>query len=56
MRPSATSARSTRGERIIVGVNDYVSGRGPAIPILEMDPQGYERQVARLQPGAGRAR
>jgi methylmalonyl-CoA mutase N-terminal domain/subunit len=37
------------GERIIVGVNDYVSGERPAIPILAMDPQGYQRQIARLQ-------
>jgi methylmalonyl-CoA mutase N-terminal domain/subunit len=36
-------------QRTIVGVNGYVD---PAetlrIPILEMDPQGYDRQVARL--------
>jgi methylmalonyl-CoA mutase N-terminal domain/subunit len=38
-----------RSERTIVGVNDYVSGEPPAIPILKMDPQGYERQVARLR-------
>jgi methylmalonyl-CoA mutase N-terminal domain/subunit len=37
-----------RGERTIVGVNDYVSEGPPAIPLLQMDPQGYERQVARL--------
>jgi methylmalonyl-CoA mutase N-terminal domain/subunit len=37
------------GERVIVGVNDYVSGEAPAIPILAMDPQGYQRQLARLQ-------
>jgi len=36
------------GERIIVGVNDYVTDELPAIPILEMDPEGYERQVGRL--------
>jgi methylmalonyl-CoA mutase N-terminal domain/subunit len=36
------------GERVIVGVNDYASDEVPAIPILGMDPQGYERQVARL--------
>ena len=34
--------------RVIVGVNDYVSEAPPAIPILQMDPQGYQRQVARL--------
>ena len=37
-----------RGERIIVGVNDYVADETSAIPILKMDPQGYARQVARL--------
>jgi methylmalonyl-CoA mutase N-terminal domain/subunit len=37
------------GERVIIGVNDYVSGEPPAIPILAMDPQGYQRQLARLQ-------
>jgi methylmalonyl-CoA mutase N-terminal domain/subunit len=37
-------------ERTIVGVNDYVDASEQIrIPILAMDPQGYERQVARLQ-------
>ena len=36
------------GERIVVGVNDYVADEPVAIPILAMDPRGYERQVARL--------
>ncbi|GAB4505257.1 MAG: methylmalonyl-CoA mutase family protein [Anaerolineales bacterium] len=36
------------GERKIVGVNAYMEDRPLAIPLLEMDPQGYERQVARL--------
>ncbi len=36
-------------DRTIVGVNQYVSEAAPGIPILQMDPQGYERQVARLQ-------
>jgi methylmalonyl-CoA mutase N-terminal domain/subunit len=37
------------GERIIVGINDFVDPEEKiAIPILRMDPQGYERQVARL--------
>ncbi len=35
-------------QRVIVGVNDYVSEDPPAIPILQMDPQGYQRQIARL--------
>ena len=36
------------GERTVVGVNDYVAGEPAVIPILAMDPRGYERQVARL--------
>jgi methylmalonyl-CoA mutase N-terminal domain/subunit len=35
--------------RTIVGVNDYVDDKPIQIPILEMDPQGYERQVNRLK-------
>jgi methylmalonyl-CoA mutase N-terminal domain/subunit len=36
-------------ERIIVGVNDFCDPEEKiAIPILRIDPQGYERQVARL--------
>jgi len=35
--------------RTIVGVNDYVDDKPIAIPILEMDPNGYERQLARLE-------
>jgi len=35
-------------QRIIVGVNKYVSDEKQGIPILEMDPEGYNRQVARL--------
>jgi methylmalonyl-CoA mutase N-terminal domain/subunit len=35
--------------RTIVGVNDYVEDKPITIPILEMDPTGYERQVKRLQ-------
>ncbi len=37
-----------RRERIVVGVNEYVAEEPLEIPLLEMDPQGYERQVARL--------
>jgi len=37
------------GARTIVGVNDFVADEPIAIPILEMDPHGYERQVARLK-------
>ncbi len=36
-------------ERIVVGVNDYLAEEPLEIPLLEMDPEGYERQVARLQ-------
>jgi methylmalonyl-CoA mutase N-terminal domain/subunit len=34
--------------RTIVGINDYMDNASLEIPILEMDPKGYERQVARL--------
>ncbi|MFZ5818606.1 MAG: acyl-CoA mutase large subunit family protein [Chloroflexota bacterium] len=37
------------GERTIVGVNAYVEDKPLAIPLLEMDPQGYQRQVSRLE-------
>ncbi len=37
-------------DRIIVGVNGYVDPEEDlSIPILAMDPQGYERQINRLQ-------
>ncbi|HFB52488.1 MAG TPA: methylmalonyl-CoA mutase, partial [Anaerolineae bacterium] len=35
-------------QRIVVGINEYASDEELQIPILEMDPQGYEVQVARL--------
>ncbi len=34
--------------RKVVGVNAYAEDKPLTIPLLEMDPQGYERQVARL--------
>jgi methylmalonyl-CoA mutase N-terminal domain/subunit len=34
--------------RIIVGVNDYVSGERQKVPILQMDVAGYTRQIGRL--------
>jgi methylmalonyl-CoA mutase, N-terminal domain len=37
------------GVRRIVGVNAYTDRKPVTIPILEMDPQGYERQVSRLE-------
>ncbi|MER3544655.1 MAG: methylmalonyl-CoA mutase [Chloroflexota bacterium] len=36
-------------ERIIVGVNDYIVDEPITIPILQMDPEGERRQIARLQ-------
>ncbi|MGD2253459.1 MAG: methylmalonyl-CoA mutase family protein [Anaerolineales bacterium] len=36
------------GERSIVGVNAHHDDRPLEIPLLEMDPQGYERQASRL--------
>ncbi len=38
-----------RHERTIVGVNDYVLDEPLAIPLLQMDPDGERRQIARLQ-------
>ncbi|MBN2118454.1 MAG: methylmalonyl-CoA mutase family protein [Anaerolineales bacterium] len=38
-----------QGIRRIVGVNAYAEKKPLAIPILEMDPKGYERQVNRLE-------
>jgi methylmalonyl-CoA mutase N-terminal domain/subunit len=35
-------------ERLIVGVNAYADKGGYSIPILEMDPEGERRQLARL--------
>src|SRR5512133_1568613 len=37
------------GKRNIVGVNAYAEKKPLTIPILEMDPKGYERQVKRLE-------
>ncbi|MCC6498842.1 MAG: methylmalonyl-CoA mutase family protein [Anaerolineales bacterium] len=37
-----------QGIRKIVGVNAYAEKQPLTIPILEMDPQGYNRQVKRL--------
>jgi methylmalonyl-CoA mutase N-terminal domain/subunit len=38
-----------KNNRKIVGVNAYVEDQPISIPLLEMDPRGYERQVARLE-------
>jgi methylmalonyl-CoA mutase N-terminal domain/subunit len=37
-----------KGERVVVGINEYRLDERIAIPLLEMDPEGYERQVNRL--------
>lgn len=34
--------------RIIVGVNEFVADEPLRVPLLKIDPQGYERQCARL--------
>jgi methylmalonyl-CoA mutase N-terminal domain/subunit len=36
-------------ERVVVGVNSYLEDEPVRIPLLRMDPEGYERQVARLE-------
>jgi methylmalonyl-CoA mutase, N-terminal domain len=38
-----------RGERKIVGINAYAEKTPLTIPLLKMDPQGYQRQVSRLE-------
>ncbi len=38
-----------KDERTVVGVNDYVNDEDLQIPLLKMDPQGYETQVARIE-------
>ena len=36
-------------ERVVVGVNQFTSDEPVEIPILEMDPDGFERQCRRLK-------
>ncbi len=38
-----------RDDRYIVGVNAFADEAGYDIPLLEFDPQGYERQASRLE-------
>jgi methylmalonyl-CoA mutase N-terminal domain/subunit len=38
-----------QGVRHIVGVNAYAEDNPVRIPLLEMDPEGYQRQVTRLK-------
>ncbi len=35
-------------KRVVVGINEYADAAPPRIPLLEMDPQGFERQADRL--------
>ena len=35
--------------RVIVGINKYAEDTPLRVPLLKMDPQGYERQRARLE-------
>jgi methylmalonyl-CoA mutase, N-terminal domain len=41
-------------QRVVVGINEYQEQEPIRIPLLEMDPEGYERQVARLEQVRGR--
>jgi len=36
-------------KRIVVGVNEYTTDEPLRVPLLKMDPQGYEKQIARLE-------
>jgi methylmalonyl-CoA mutase, N-terminal domain len=36
-------------QRVIVGINDYAEEAPLRIPLLQMDPEGYKRQVGRLK-------
>jgi methylmalonyl-CoA mutase N-terminal domain/subunit len=36
-------------ERVVVGVNEFTSDEPVEIPILEMDPEGFDRQCQRLK-------
>ncbi|MFV2074341.1 MAG: methylmalonyl-CoA mutase family protein, partial [Thermoanaerobaculales bacterium] len=38
-----------RGERILVGVNDYVSEEATEIPVIEIDPDGERQHTERLR-------
>ena len=37
------------GQRLIVGVNAYQDDQPPHIPLLQIDPQGCQRQITRLE-------
>ncbi|HJM81132.1 MAG TPA: methylmalonyl-CoA mutase family protein [Candidatus Poseidoniia archaeon] len=36
-------------ERVVVGVNEYTADESVEIPILKMDPEGFDRQCGRLK-------
>ena len=46
--PTLIQREIDEGKRKIVGVNAYDEDKPLTIPLLEMDPQGYERQMSRL--------
>jgi methylmalonyl-CoA mutase, N-terminal domain len=37
------------GRRVVVGVNEFESDEPIKVPLLKMDPRGYERHIARLE-------
>ena len=53
---SSCSARSTRGERIVVGVNRFTEGDDGETPILRIDPALERKQIDRVQAVARRPR
>ncbi len=36
-------------QRVVVGINEHLEKEPVHIPLLKLDPEGYERQVARLE-------
>jgi methylmalonyl-CoA mutase N-terminal domain/subunit len=40
---------ASQGERILVGVNEFVSEATPDVPLLEIDREGEHRHVERLE-------
>jgi methylmalonyl-CoA mutase N-terminal domain/subunit len=43
-----------RGERVLVGVNDYTEGEEPPLEILRVDPDMERKQIGRVQAVRGR--
>ena len=48
-RASRSRARSTRGDRIVVGVNAHTEGDDGELPILRIDPALERKQIDRVQ-------